>query len=74
MQSRISSLIETIVSIAIGFIIALCAQLLIFPYFGIQVSLSANLKITGLFTIVSVIRGYWVRRLFNYLHKRGILV
>lgn len=69
-QSRLGSAIETCVNVGIGYIIALCSQLVIFPFFDINIPLSSNLAIGGYMTIVSVIRSYCVRRWFNkYLHK-----
>ena len=67
MQSKKMSLIETLSSVAIGYIISLAAQMIIFPVFGIEVSLEDNLLIGLFFTVVSIIRGYYVRRLFNWI-------
>ena len=67
MQSKKMSLIETIVSVTIGYIIALVSQLVIFPVFNIEVSLTDNLLIGLFFTVVSIIRGYYVRRFFNWI-------
>lgn len=71
MQTKLQSLFETLFSILIGFLVALGSQLIIFPQFGIHISMGSNLKITGWFTLVSIIRGYYVRRFFNWLHSRG---
>lgn len=71
MQRKIVSLIEVCLSIAIGFAVALCTQLLVFPLFGIYVDIGAHVSITILFTTVSVVRSYFVRRLFNWLHVTG---
>ena len=65
MQSKKMSLIETLSSVAIGYIISLAAQMIIFPIFGINVSFEDNLLIGLFFTVVSIIRGYYVRRFFN---------
>ncbi len=70
MQSKKMSLIETLSSVAIGYIISLIAQIIIFPIFGINVSLTDNLLIGLFFTVVSIIRGYYVRRLFNWIKIR----
>lgn len=70
MQTKKMSLIETIVSVIIGYIISLAAQLIIFPLFDINVSLAENLMIGLFFTVVSIIRGYLVRRLFNWINFR----
>lgn len=72
-QSRKVSLLETCLNVAIGYGVALAAQIAIFPLFGIKIPLTHNLLIGAAFTAVSIIRGYWVRRLFNYLHIHGIL-
>ena len=67
MQTKKMSLIETIVSVAIGYIVALLSQIVVFPLFDIEVSLIDNLLIGLLFTVISIIRGYFVRRLFNWI-------
>ena len=73
MQSKRGSVIETAVGTAIGYSVAVCTQIVIFPLFDLHVSASENLTIAAVFTIISLVRGYWVRRLFNLLHTRGIL-
>lgn len=69
MQSRRQSMIETAASVTIGYLVALSSQIAIFPLFGIHATLSDNLMIGAWFTIISVIRGYAVRRFFNWLQK-----
>jgi hypothetical protein len=66
-QSRKQSLIEAAVSTAIGYAVALAGQIIVFPLMGIYVSLAANIEIGVIFTVISMIRAYAVRRLFNYL-------
>lgn len=70
MQSKKMSLLETCVSTAIGYAVAILAQVLVFPLFGLTVSLSQNLAIGAIFTVVSIARGYCVRRLFNRIGLR----
>ena len=65
MQSKISSLIEAWANIAIGFIVAILSQLLVFPMFGINIPLSSNLWIGAWFTAISLVRSYIIRRWFN---------
>ena len=67
MQTKKMSLIETVSSVIIGFIVALISQLGIFPILGIEVTFSENLLLGLFFTVVSIIRGYYVRRFFNWL-------
>lgn len=68
MQSRLQSLLESCANVAIGYTVALLTQLVVFPLFRMEVSLGSNLAIGGIFTLVSLIRSYAIRRLFNYLH------
>jgi len=70
MQSRLQSAIETCVGVAIGYFIALLTQVLVFPLFHLKVTLNENLLIGGIFTIVALIRSYFLRRLFNHLHRK----
>lgn len=64
-QTRSQSLIETLVNVLIGYVIALASQLAVFPGYGIRIPFSVNLKICVWFTIISIIRSYALRRLFN---------
>ena len=68
MQSKTFSWIETATSTAIGFKIALLAQLILFPLYGITVPGTTHLSLVVWFTVISLIRGYLVRRLFVWVH------
>lgn len=69
-QSRLASLTESLANICIGYLIAVAAQIAIFPLFGIQISTGDNFAIAGLFTAVSLVRSYVLRRVFNYWSGR----
>lgn len=69
MQTRTQSFIESVLNVAIGYGVAILAQVLIFPLYGMQVSLSTNLEIGAWFTVISIARSYCVRRTFNWIHK-----
>lgn len=72
-QTRLSSLIESLMNIAIGYVVALLSQLAIFPLFGVHLPLSSNLAIGGWFTVVSLVRSYVIRRWFNArLHRAAV--
>lgn len=73
MQSRTASLIETTAGLVVGFIVAMVVGHFVYRAFGHQVSLGENFWMTVIFTVVSFIRSYLVRRGFNYLHVKGIL-
>lgn len=64
-QSCRMSFIESATNIAVGYTLAVCTQLLIFPAFGLTASLGDNLAIGLVFTVVSLGRSYGLRRLFN---------
>jgi len=64
-QSRRMSLTEAVASTMIGYGVAVATQLAVFPAFGIEASLSDSLGLGLIFTAVSVIRSYLVRRMFN---------
>ena len=65
MQTRLQSLIEAWTNVAIGYFVALAAQLIVFPLYDIDVSMSQNIQIGLIFTVVSIARSYALRRLFN---------
>lgn len=73
-QTKLESLLESMVNILIGYFVALASQILIFPFFDINVPLSVNLWIGAWFTVISLIRSYVIRRWFNAgLHKAVVL-
>jgi hypothetical protein len=68
-QSRRMSAVEAVVSTAIGYIVAVATQMVVFPIFGLRVGVIENLGIGLAFTAVSIVRSYLVRRLFERLHR-----
>lgn len=66
-QSRVGSLLEAIANVMAGFLIALLGQQLILPLFGIHVSLAAHAGIAALFTLLSLMRSFVLRRLFDHM-------
>lgn len=70
-QSRIMSLAESVANVVLGYGIALVSQILLFPVFGMHMSLAQNLKLAGAFTIISICRSFALRRLFEAIRVRG---
>jgi hypothetical protein len=64
-QTRLGSFIEAWINVAIGFGINFAANLFILPLIGFHISVGQNLFIGVLYTIVSVVRSYCIRRWFN---------
>jgi len=65
MQTKKHSIIESIAKTIIGLLTSILIQLILYPAMGIPVSFSQNLIITAVFFIVSIIRGYFIRRYFS---------
>ncbi len=59
------SLIESLCNVVVGYLVALAVQVILFPHLGIHLDLYQNMLIGLVFTAVSIVRGYLVRRLFN---------
>jgi hypothetical protein len=59
------SLIEAVANVVVGYGVAVVTQMLVFPVFGLHTTLAQNLKLGGLFTIVSIGRSYALRRIFE---------
>jgi hypothetical protein len=74
MQKKRHSLLEAVISTSIGFAVAFVMNLIVMPLvFDVKPTMTQNTVATVIFTIASLLRGYWVRRLFNYLHAKEIL-
>lgn len=72
-QTKLGSFIEACINILIGFSINYIMNLLILPLFGFHISLTDNLLMGLLYTIVSVARSYVVRRWFEArIHKAAL--
>ena len=68
-QSRRWSFYESCINVAVGYGVAVAAQVAIFPVFGIRVSIADNLLIGAFFTVVSIGRSYALRRVFNWIGR-----
>ena len=69
MQTKKQSLIETLTSVFVGWLIGVILNMLVLPLFGYDVNLTDGVLISIIFTAVSVIRGYVIRRWFNSKEK-----
>ncbi len=64
-QSRGMSLVESAANVAVGYMLAVGTQMLVFPLFGLHTTLEQNLTIGAIFTVVSIPRSFALRRLFE---------
>lgn len=71
MQSRAGSMIEAVANVAVGYGIAVAANIVVLPLFGFHPSLAQHAQIGLIFTCISLVRSYCLRRLFNWWGGRG---
>lgn len=65
-QTRRGSLLESLFNILVGYSINFTANLLIFPLFGWNISTRENLTLGVIYTGISLVRSYGLRRFFNH--------
>jgi hypothetical protein len=70
-QSRAMSMVEAVTNVAVGFLLAFLTQVTVFPLFGLAVSLVDNLLISSIFTAVSILRSFALRRVFEAIRARS---
>lgn len=68
-QSRWMSFAEAVVNVVVGYGVAVVTQMLVLPLFGIRASVSDNLLIGVIFTMVSLVRSFTLRRVFESLRR-----
>lgn len=64
------SFAEALTNVAVGYGIAVVTQIAVFPVFGLHASLADNLLMGAIFTVVSIVRSYSLRRLFEEIRVR----
>lgn len=69
-QSRSTSFFETLTGTVLGFILSVAVQRALFPALGHDFAFSENMVVASVFTVVSILRGYTVRRVFNALRDQ----
>ncbi len=61
-------MLEAVLNTASGMIISFIAASIIYPLYGFHPSVAENISIVTIFTVISVLRSYIWRRLFNWFH------
>ena len=69
MQTKKQSFIESLTSTTIGWLIGVILNLTVLPLFDYDITVVDSLWVSLIFTAVSVIRGYIIRRWFNSKEK-----
>lgn len=70
-QTRKASLLESATNIAIGLVVSMVANALVFPLFHFHPSGVQNVEITAIYTAISFVRSYVVRRVWNAIGDRS---
>ena len=69
-QSRLMSMVESLANVLVGYGVAVATQMAVFPLFDLAVTVTENLLIGLIFTAVSIVRSYALRRGFEALRVR----
>lgn len=73
MQSKLESIVERSADLTTGVILSYLVQAyILFPLLNIQATHAENAIVVGVLTIVSFVRGYICRRIFNRLTIRKL--
>ena len=64
------SLVEAMANVAVGYGLAVMAQLVVFPWFGLPARVDDALAIGLIFTALSIVRSFALRRIFEAAHSR----
>jgi hypothetical protein len=67
------SLVEVTTNLVVGFALALVTQFTIVPMFGLAVTVTNNLIIGVIFTAVSLLRNFTLRRVFEAMRVRNAI-
>jgi len=70
-QSRPMSMMETVTSTAVGLAINTGANSLLLPMFGFPVRWDQSVALAAIFTVISILRGYTLRRVFEWVRVRA---
>lgn len=65
-QRKLHSALESATNVEVGYAVAMLTQALVFPIFGFYASAAEHAGIALIFTVVSLVRSYALRRLFNH--------
>ena len=69
-QSRLMSLVESLANVLVGYGVAVATQMLMFPLFGLVVTVTENLLIGLIFTAIAIVLSDALRRGFEALRVR----
>jgi hypothetical protein len=68
-QPRTWSAVESVTNVLFGYLLALVTQAYLFPVFGLYASHGEHMAIAAVFTVISLLRSYTLRRAFNWIGR-----
>lgn len=69
-QSKIMSMLESIINIVVGFGVGLVAQIIFLPMLGVTIDFHQNMLFALIMTVISIVRSFTLRRIFEALRIR----
>lgn len=69
-QPRHMSAVESVTNVSVGYLLALVTQALVFPLFGFDAAVHEHMAIALVFTVISLLRSYALRRAFNWIGSK----
>jgi len=69
-QSKLMSMLESIINVVVGFGISLAAQMVFLPMLGVHIDFHQNLQFALIMTAISIARSFLLRRVFEALRIR----
>lgn len=64
-QSKFGSLLEAISNTVLGYVIAITVMTWLYKVYDVPITPSQVVQITAIMTVVSILRGYLLRRMYN---------
>ena len=66
---KFGSLLESIIDVGSGFLLAVAIQIFIFPFFGLYPTILDSIGIALIFTVISMLRSWVWRSYFRRRHE-----
>lgn len=68
-QTRLGSWLEAWANIAVGFGVNWLANMIVLPAFGFRITGGQAFHLGLIYTAISLVRSYLLRRVFNRIHR-----
>ena len=70
MQTKKQSFVEACVQTLVAFTISVLIQPHLYALWGFHITLADSAVLAGIFTLISLVRSYIIRRMFNWQHLK----